>query len=187
MPPYFIGFLFTLGMSALLFVGALITAGVMRRPPPALLKGRVADGVQLLQLALLWWNVGVTWLLYFNVYPIHADMAALGDAAFKAFARGYVTRLPVVVLPFGAGALCATLGLWATPGRFSRAALWGIATLWMLAVVSTRWAAGAQDDFHDHGFSDAGLRQLQLAHLARSVCVSGAAAWALLQLARPRD
>lgn len=187
MPSYFIAFLSTLGASALLYMGALATAALRRHSPPALIGGPVAEALQLVQLALVWINVGVSWLLYFNVYRIHVDMAALGDAAFHAFTRGYTTRLPVVVLPFGAGALCATLGLWATPGRFSRVALWGIATLWLLAVVATRWAAGAHDDMHDHGFSDAAFQQLQIAHLARTLCLSAAAVWTLLQVARWRQ
>ena len=184
MPTYFSLFLLTLGVSALLFVAALIAAGITRRPPPALVPGRAADGLRLLQLALVWSNVGVAWLLFFNVYPMHVDMARLGDAALQAYTRAYTTRLPIVVLPFGAGALAAALGLWAAPGRFTRRAPWGIATLWMLSLVSTPWAAGALGDFHDHGFTDAAFQQLQLAHLARSLCVSVAAVWALLQLAR---
>jgi len=186
MPTYFIFFLSMLGASALLYVGALGTAAVRRGPPPALVTGRAAELLQFAQLALVWSSVGVGWLLYFNVYRIHVDMAALGAVPFKAFARGYTSRLPVVVLPYGAGVLCATLGLWAAPGRFSRAALWGIATLWLLSVVTTRWAAGAQDDMHDYGFSDAAFQQLQVAHLARTVCVSVAALWALQQVARTR-
>lgn len=186
MPVYFIVFLSMLGASALLYVGAVATAAVRRGPPPALLPGRAADALQFAHLALVWSSVGVGWLLYFNVYRIHVDMAALGDVPFKAFARGYTSRLPVVVLPYGAGILCATLGLWAAPGRFSRTALWGIATLWVLSVATTKWAAGAQDDFHDHGFSDAAFQQLQLAHLARTVCVSVAAVWALQQVARAK-
>ena len=42
-------------------------------------------------------------------------------------------------------------------------------------------AAGAQGDMQEQGFSDAAFRQLQLAHLARTLCVSVAAVWALLQ------
>jgi hypothetical protein len=185
-PTYFIFFLSMLGASALLFLGAVAAAAVRRGPPPVLVAGRAAEALQFAQLALAWSCMGVCWLLYFNVYRIHVDMAALGDVPFKAFARGYTSRLPVVVLPYGAGALCAALGLWAAPGRFSRVALWGIATLWVLSVATTKWAAGAQDDFHDHGFSDAAFQQLQLAHLARSVCVSAAAVWALVQVARAR-
>jgi hypothetical protein len=181
MPLYFIGFLAMLGAAALLYAGALLTTGITRRPPPIIVKGRAADGLQALHLALIWSSVGVCWLLYFNVYRIHVDMAGVGDAAFQAFARGYTTRLPVVVLPYGAGALASALGLWAAPGRFSRQALWGIATLWVLSVATTPWAAGAQGDMHDHGFSDTAFQQLQMSHLARTLCLSAAALWSLLQ------
>lgn len=181
LPTYFIAFLATLGASALLYLGALLTAVIRRRPLPVLVDGRAAQALRTLRLALLWSNFGVAWLLYFNVYAIHVDMAAVGDAALQAFTRAYTTRLPVVVLPFGLGALSAALCLWAAPGRSSRRATWGIATLWMLSLASTPWAADALGEMHDHGFSDAAYQHLQLAHLARSLCVSAAAVWALLQ------
>ncbi len=181
MPLYFLFFLATLGASAFLYVGALVTAGITRRPPPILVTGWAAQAIQVLQLALVWSCVGVGWLLYFNVYRIHVDMAAVGNTAFQAFTRGYTTRLPVVVLPYGAGAFFAALGLWATPGRFSRRTTWGIATLWMLSIASTPWAAGAQGDMQEQGFSEAAFRQLQMSHLVRTLCLSGAAVWTLLR------
>jgi len=186
MPLYFVVFLSMLGASALLFVGASICVGVRRRPLPVLITGRAADTLGLVHLARAWSTVGVCWVLYFNVYRIHVDMAALGDAALRAFSRGCTTRLPVVVPPFGAGALAATLGLWASPGRVPRGVPWDIATSWMLSVASTPWAAGAQGDMQDHGFSQAAFQQLQLSHLARTLCVSVAGVWALLPVARPR-
>jgi hypothetical protein len=181
MPVYFLFFLAMLGASVLLYAGALVTAGITRRPLPSLVTGRAAGAIQAVHLALVWSSVGVGWLLYFNVYRIHVDMAAVGNTAFQAFTRGYTTRLPIVVLPFGAGALFAALGPWVAPGRFSRRATWGIATLWMLSLASTPWAAGAQGDMQDQGFSDAAFQQLQISHLVRTLCVSGAAVWALLQ------
>ncbi len=187
MPLYFIGFLAILAASALLYAGALATAAITRRSPPTLIQGRAAQALQGLHLALVWFCVGVSWLLYFNVYRIHVDMAAVGNAAFQAFTRAYTTRLPVVVLPYGAGALAAALGLWAAPGRYSRRATWGIPTLRVLSVATTPWAAGALGDMHDQGFSNAAFDQLQMAHLVRSLCVSGAAVWALLQDRRARD
>ncbi|MDY0747689.1 hypothetical protein SNE35_24515 [Paucibacter sp. R3-3] len=188
MPIYFITFLALLGMAALLYVGALFIATFMRQPPPLLINGNTVHALKALHLAIAWANVGVGWLLYFNVYPIHADMAALGNTAFQAFARGYTTRLPIVVLPYGAGALAATLSLWAAePGRLSRRARWGIASLWMLSIAATPWAAGAQGDMQDDGFSDAAFQQLQTSHLARSLCLTVAAVWALLQCRPSRD
>ncbi|MEO6277231.1 hypothetical protein [Roseateles sp.] len=186
MPVYFMFFLAMLAAAVLLYVGAAVMAGIARKPLPALVKGRVVDRLQSLHLALVWINVGVCWLLYFNVYRIHVDMAAVGDAAFLAFARGYTSRLAVVVLPYGAGALVAALALWTAPGKLSRPALWGIATLWLLSVASTPWAAGAQGDMHDHGFTEASFQQLQMSHLVRTLCLSAAGLWALLQDRRSR-
>lgn len=181
MPLYFITFLAMLGVGVLLYLAALIVTGITRRPLPKIGNERSGEAIQALQLALSWFSVGVGWLLYFNVYRIHTDMAALGNDALQAFSRGYTTRLPVVVLPYGAGAFLAALGLWAAPGRFSRTALWGIATLWMLSVATTPWAAGAQGDMQEQGYSDAAFQQLQMAHLARTLFLSVAAIWTLLQ------
>ena len=60
MPVYFLFFLATLGASALLYVGALVTAGITRKPLPSLVTGRAAQAIQLVQLALVWSSVGVT-------------------------------------------------------------------------------------------------------------------------------
>ena len=187
MPIYFITFLAMLGTAVLLYAGALLLTVFRRTSPPLLIKGSAAQGLQALHLALIWSCVGVCWLLYFNVYRIHTDMAAIGNAAFQAFTRGYTARLPVVVLPYGAGALAAALSLWAEPGRFSRRSLWGIATLWLLSVATTPWAAGAQGDMQEQGFSDAAYQQLQVAHLARTLILSLAAIWALVHDRRLRD
>lgn len=184
MPVYFIFFLAMLGAAVLVYASALGVAAVTRRALPTPVKGGAADGLQTLHLALAWINFGVCWLLYFNVYRIHVDMAAVSDAAFLTFARGYTTRLPIVVLPYGAGALAAALALWSAPTGTSRRTLWGVATLWLLSVASTHWAAGAHDDMHDHGFSDAAFQQLQLAHLARTLCVSTAAVWSMWEFRR---
>ena len=75
MPVYFIFFLAMLGSAVLFYAGALGTVAVMRRPLPSLIKGGAADGLQTVHLALAWINFGVCWLLYFNVYRIHVDMA----------------------------------------------------------------------------------------------------------------
>ena len=59
--------------------------------------------------------------------------------------------------------------------------------MWLLSVASTPWAAGALGDMQDQGFSDAAFQQLQRAHLARTLCLSIAAVWALLQGRLARD
>jgi hypothetical protein len=120
-------------------------------------------------------------LLYFNVYRIHVDMSALGYAALQAFNRGYTTRLPIVVLPYGVICLLAVLALWSEPARISRRALWGIATVLILTIITTPFAASALGDIHEHGFTQLAYQQLQTAHLARSVLITIAAVWGIAE------
>lgn len=185
MPLYFVIFLGTLAASLLLYLGAFAQVAFTRRPPSAFISEGGMLWLQAVGLALLWFGVGVCWLLFFNVYCIHVDMSAVGEAAFQAFTRGYTRRLPIVVLPFGAACLAWTLALWGTPARISRKVVWGIATLCVLAILSTPWAASALDDLHDHGYTEAAYRQLQTAHLVRSVALTVAAVLALAEKSRP--
>lgn len=181
MPLYFFIFLGMLAASMLLYIVAVGFVAARRRPMPIWIGGPAASRLQGTNVALMWWNVGVGWLLYFNVYRIHVDMSALGDAALQAFSRGYTTRLPIVVLPYGLMCLLAVLGLWGEPGRISRRALWGIATLLVLNILSTPFAAGAQGDIQEHGFTLKAYQQLQMAHLFRSVMITIAAVWGIVE------
>ncbi len=181
MPLYFVIFLAMLAAALLLYLGAIATVVITRRPSPALIRGVAASRLQAVGVALLWWGVGVGWLLFFNVYRIHVDMSAFGNAAFQAFSRGYTQRLPIVVLPYGATCLVWMLALWSAPARISRRALWGIATLCVLSIASTPWAAGAQDAMQAHGFTEEAYHQLQISHLVRSLTGTIAAVWALAE------
>ena len=177
MPLYFLIFLAMLAASVLLYVIALGSMAVRRRPLPVWIGGPMASRLQGTNVALMWWNVGVCWLLYFNVYRIHVDMSVLSDAALQAFNIGYTKRLPIVVLPYGMICLLAVLALWSEPARISRRALWGIATLLVLTILSTPFAAGALGDIQEHGFTQQAYEQLQMAHLVRSVLITIAAVW----------
>lgn len=73
------------------------------------------------------------------------------------------------------------IGLWSKPDRISRRALWGIATLVVLNILSTPFAAGAQGHIQDHGFTPQAYQQLQMAHLFRSVLITIAAVWAIVE------
>jgi hypothetical protein len=185
MPLYFLFFLGTLAVSLLLYLGAVAQVAFTRRPPSAFIPEAGMVWLQAVGLALLWFGVGVCWLLFFNVYRIHVDMSAVGDAAFQAFSRGYTSRLPIVVLPFGAACLTWTLALWGAPARISRWVVWGIATACVLSILSTPWAASAHDDLHDHGYTEAAYRQLQTAHLVRTLALTVAAVLALTEKWRP--
>jgi hypothetical protein len=181
MPVYFLIFLATLAASLLLYLGALASVAITRGQPPFFIRGVAASQLQAAGVALLWFGVGVSWLLFFNVYRIHVDLSAFGDAAFQAFSRGYTRRLPIVVLPYGAACLAWTLALWSAPVRISRRALWGIATLCILSIVSTPWAAGALGEMHDHGYTESAYEQLQTSHLVRTLALTIAALWALTE------
>ena len=184
MPLYFVIFLGTLAASLLLYLGAAAQMAFTRRPPSAFIPEAGMAWLQTAGLALLWFIVGVCWLAFFNVYRIHVDMSAVGDAAFQAFSRGYTRRLPIVVLPFGATCMAWTLALGGTPARISRRAVWGIATLCVVSILSTPWAAFALDDMQDHGYTEAAYRQLQTSHLVRSLALTIAAVWALFEKQR---
>jgi hypothetical protein len=148
---------------------------------PLFIRRRAASRLQATGVALLWFGVGVAWLLYFNVYRIHVDLSAFGDAAFQAFTRGYIRRLPIVVLPYGAVCLVWTLALWSEPVRISRRALWGIATLCILSIASTPRAAGALGEMQAHGYTEQVYQQLQTSHLVRTLSLTIAALWALAE------
>lgn len=184
MPLYFVIFLGTLVAALLLYLGAVAQLTFTRRPLLAFIPEAGMVWLQAAGLALLWFGVGVCWLLFFNVYRIHVDMSIVGDAAFQAFSRGYTRRLPIVVLPFGAACLAWTLALWGKPARISRWAVLGIATLCIVSILSTPWAAFAQDDMQDHGYSEAAYRQLQISHLVRTLALTIAAVWALVEKCR---
>ena len=184
MPLYFLIFLAMLAASLLLYLGAVATVAITRRSPPGWMPPAAASPLQAAGVASLWFATGVCWLLFFNVYRIHVDMSVLGDAAFQAFSRGYTRRLPIVVLPYGAMCLLWTLALWSSPARVSRRAVWGIATLLIISIASTPWAAGAQDAMQDHGYSEQAYRQLQTSHLVRTLSITIAALWALVEVWR---
>jgi len=184
MPLCFVTFLATLAASLLLYLWAVAIVAVKRHRPPGWVGGVAVSPLQAAGIALLWSVAGVGWVLFFNVYRIHVDMSAFGDASFQAFNRGYTRRLPIVVLPYGAMCLVWTLMLWSEPARISHRALWGIATLMVISIASTPWAAFAQDEMQDHGYSEEAYRQLQASHLVRTLAVTIAAVWALAEIWR---
>jgi hypothetical protein len=139
MPLYFMIFLATLAASLLLYLGAIASVAITRRPPPLFIRGVAASRLQATGVALLWSGVGVGWLLVW------------------------------------------TLALWSAPARISRRSLWGIATLCILSIVSTPWAAGAQDEMQAHGYTEQAYQQLQTSHLVRTLAGTIAALWALAE------
>jgi hypothetical protein len=183
-PFYFLLFLASLALTLLLYVSAIVVAGVKRGQLPMLFRESSASGLQAAGLALLWWNVGAGWLLYLAVYPIHVDMHVLSESALQVFSRGYTTRLPIVVLPYGFACLAWACALWGASARLSRRSIWIVATLCVISVIASPFAANAQGDMQEHGFSDAAYHQLMLAHLVRTLAITVAAAWVSVQVWR---
>lgn len=185
MPIYFLVFLATLAVTVLLYVIAIVVAVAKRGSFPSLINRPMSDGLQAMGLALLWWNVGAGWLLLLAVYPIHVDMHLLGESALQAFSRGYTSRLPIVVLPYGFACLAWAAALWSTSTRFTRQAIWVIATLCVISVAASPFAANAQGDMQENGFTNAAYTQLMYGHVVRTVAMSLAAMWALIQSWQP--
>jgi hypothetical protein len=58
MPLYFMIFLAMLAASLLLYLGAIASVAITRRPPPLFIRGVAASRLQGAVVALLWWGVG---------------------------------------------------------------------------------------------------------------------------------
>src|ERR1700730_18881385 len=81
----------------------------LERPP---LKSSVADLLLLLGVAMAWYNVSSGWIAQLTIYPMYADMSTYGPEAFHVLGRGYLSRLPIIVLPAGLMCLAWALLLW---------------------------------------------------------------------------
>lgn len=57
----------------------------------------------------------------------------------------------------------------------------------LASLASTPWAAGALGDMHDHGYTLEAFDTLQASHLVRSLTITMAAVWALVEGWRTPD
>src|SRR5260370_4456933 len=62
-------------------------------------KSSAADALLLLGVAMAWYNVSSGWIAQLTIYPIYADMNVSGPQAFHGFSHGYLSRLPIIILP----------------------------------------------------------------------------------------
>src|SRR6202035_5612538 len=119
MPTYLLAFLLMLAAFLLITLAAVArdlwrrlrpigsSHAAFERPP---LKSSVSDLLLLLGVAMAWYNVSSGWIAQLTIYPMYADMSTYGPEAFHAFGRGYLSRLPIIVLP--AGVMCLAWPLW---------------------------------------------------------------------------
>ena len=57
---------------------------------------------------MAWYNVSSGWIAELTIYPVYTDMNVYGPQAFHGFSHGYLSRLPIIVLP--AGVMCFAAG-----------------------------------------------------------------------------
>jgi hypothetical protein len=113
----------------------------------------VADILLLLAVAMTWYNVSSGWIAQLTIYPIYADMNAFGPQAFHGFGRGYLSRLPIIILPAGVMCLAWSLLLWLPIHNVPPRTVWIIVALCIAFVAITPIPAGAQDQMYNEGFS----------------------------------
>ena len=162
MSPFSLVFLFMLA-AFLLIVLAAVGRLVWRRlrpsaPAPSVgvespQISSVADILLLLAVAMTWYNVSSGWIAQLTIYPIYADMNAFGPQAFHGFGRGYLSRLPIIILPAGVMCVAWALLLWLPSRNVPSRTVWIIVALCIAFVAITPVPAGAQDQMYNDGFS----------------------------------
>jgi hypothetical protein len=147
-------------------------------------KSTASDGLLLLGVAMAWYNVSSGWIAQLTIYPIYADMSVYGPQAFHAFRQGYLSRLPIIILPAGVMFLSWALLLWLPCRNVPPSIVWGVVALCVALVALTPIAAGAQDQMYNEGFSNDLHARLLWSHAIRSVLFTGIG---LLSLAAVRS
>lgn len=108
------------------------------------------------------------WAAQFTIYPIYADIAPLGAEAFHVFSRGYLSRIALVLPPVG---VIAGMGVDVMVPLSQRAATHSVAIvgLCIAFVAVTPFAAIAQEQMQDHGFSESLYARLMWSNAIRAV------------------
>jgi hypothetical protein len=103
---------------------------------------------------MAWYNVSSGWIAQLTIYPMYADMSTYGSEAFHGFGRGYLTRLPIIVLPAGVMCLTWALLLWLPCRNVPRHIVWIIVALCVAFVAVTPIPANVQHQMSVEGFSN---------------------------------
>src|SRR5437588_4425925 len=147
MPPFFLAFLLMLVAFLVLAVAAAARTIWLHFRPSAVAhlalkrsprKSSAAD-------AMAWYNVSSGWIAQLTIYPIYADMNVYGPQAFHGFSHGYLSRLPIIVLPAGVMCLAWALLLWVPCRNVPTRIVWSIVAL-CVAFVAVTYIAGATQD-----------------------------------------
>jgi hypothetical protein len=163
MTPFFLAFLVMLAAFLLLSLAAAARTIWLRFHPVADAqlavelsprKSNASDVLLLLGVAMAWYNVSSGWIAQLTIYPIYADMNVYGPQAFHGFSHGYLSRLPIIVLPAGVMCLAWALLLWLPCRNVPTRIVWSIIALCVAFVAVTLIAGGAQDQMFQEGFSN---------------------------------
>ena len=163
MSPFFLAFLVMLVAFLAITLSAAVRSLWLRLRPPGGSKGTsewafgkstASDSLLLLGVAMAWYNVSSGWIAQLTIYPIYADMSVYGPQAFHAFSQGYLSRLPIIILPAGVMCLSWALLLWLPCRNVPPNIVWGIVALCVAFVALTPIPAGTQAQMHDEGFSN---------------------------------
>lgn len=117
-------------------------------------KSVASDVLLLLGVAMAWYNVSSGWIAQLTIYPIYADISVYGPQAFHGFAEGYLSRLPIIILPAGVMCLAWALLLWLPCRNVPPRIVWGIVALCVAFVALTPVPAGIQGQMSAEGFSN---------------------------------
>ena len=145
------------------------------RPPTAAIPGnpgessKLTDGLLLIGVATAWYAVAMGWGGQIAFYPLYSDFVPFGQEAFRALGHGYLSRLPILLLPIAAMCVAWASLLWAPGCSVPRRTVWAIVGLCVGFVAVTPFSAFAQDRMLADGFSESVYAQLMWSNGARSV------------------
>lgn len=191
MSPIFFVFLLMLAAFLLLTLAAAMRwVWHLFRPPTAASPGNpgepstISNVLLLIGVAMAWYSVAAGWGGQFTVYPIYADLSALGPEAFHVFGHGYLSRVAISLLPIGVMCLAWVLLLWFPSRYVPQRTVWAIVGLCVAFIAVTPFAAIAQDQMLADGFSESLYARLMWSNAVRSVIFT---AIGLLSLAAVRS
>jgi hypothetical protein len=165
MSPAFVAFLCTLAAFVLVTIAAVVRWASpskrqsSRRPELSVAKpgepSKLTDSLLLIGVAMAWYSVSMGWIGPLTIYPIYADLSHVGPQAVHTFGEGYLSRIAIVLLPMSVMFLAWGLLLWLRPRNVPERTVWAIVGLCIALIVVTPFAAGAQQQMTDQGFSEA--------------------------------